>query len=100
MKYSWTKIKELICLFNGFLSFLLDELITILSSEIFLNYFESFFMHTVMYRFANTKNHVKHKVPIVMVEPNETFSCVFFFLQLVNMVAHACTVARLSSNFV
>lgn len=78
MEDSWAKIEKLIGLFDGFFCFLLDELVAVLSGEVFFDDLECFLVHTVMNRFAHTENHVKHEVPVIVIEADETFGGVFF----------------------
>ena len=86
MENSRTKIEKLVGLFDSLLCFLLNEFVTILSTEVFFHDVECFFVDAVMDRFTNTKDHVKHKVPVIVVKANETLSCVLNFLQLMYMV--------------
>ena len=60
MKHSWWKIKELISSINWLLRLLLNQIITIFSIKIFFDYLKCFFIHTVSYRFTNSKDHMQH----------------------------------------
>ena len=60
MEDSRTEVKELVGLFDGLLGLLLDELVAVLTTEVFLHDIECFFMDTIVHRLANSKDHVKH----------------------------------------
>ena len=85
MENSRGKIEKLVSHFDVGVGSLRDELVAILALEVFVIYLEGFFLERVSNGFAYAKDHVEHKVPVVVANADECLGGVSS-VQLVHMV--------------
>lgn len=77
MEYSWCEIKKLVSCIHHSISFLWNQFILIFPRKVFILNIEIFLLSRTSHTFADTKNHMQYKIPIIMSKKNKAFWILF-----------------------